>query len=723
MLKRTLLFTGLLLTVLFTSAQQQLTLRDAVLKAGTDLAPERLRGLQWITGTQQFSYVKDSLLMQGAMGKSLDFPVVDLATLNAQLPDSTPLRGIPAVNWIDLNAFRFLHAGQLYRYDRNNSTLGRVVELSADAANEDVEPGSLAVAYTVDNDLYMARPGAKAPTRITTDGGHGIVNGQSVHRQEYGITKGTFWAPKGERLAFYRMDESMVTTYQLEDIGTKPSTFNAIRYPMAGQTSHHVTVGVFDLRDGSTRFLKTDGAADDYLTNISWSADGRFVHVVHLDRRTENLRLVRYDAVTGQPVATLLTEQDKKYLEPEHPAQFLRTRAGMYLWRSERDGWDHLYLYDVKTGLVRQLTKGNWVVKEVLGLDRKELFAIVEGTGIMEAGNPSGAMETHLYRVELATGKTTRLTSDAGTHHGLLSEDGQFLLDLWSSTMVPGRADLRDTRSGALIKNLLTSKAPLQNYTIGEIELMSVPIENGDRANARLIKPSHFDPARKYSVLIYVYNGPHVQLVSNSFIGGASHWMLEAAERGYLVWTLDGHGSGNRDRDFEQAVHRQLGIVEVKDQMRGVDFLKGLPYVDAERIAVHGWSFGGHMTTAMLTRHPGVFKVGVAGGPVMDWSLYEVMYTERYMDTPAENPEGYAATTLPTLADKLQEDLLLITGGADDVVLPQHSLSFMKACISKGVAVDFFDYPGHGHNVRGKDRLHLMEKVLRYIDARMLPQR
>ena len=271
------------------------------------------------------------------------------------------------------------------------------------------------------------------------------------------------------------------------------------------------------------------------------------------------------------------------------------------------------------------------------------------------------------------------------------------------------------------MKELLTSKDPLAGYTVGSVELLTVPGENGDRLNARLIKPSYFKEEGKYPVLIYVYNGPHVQLVTNSFLGGASHWMLEAAERGYLVWTVDGHGSGNRGRDFEQVIHRHLGVLEVKDQMRGVDFLRSLPYVDTTRIGVHGWSFGGHMTTAMLTRHPGVFKVGVAGGPVMDWSLYEVMYTERYMDTPQENPEGYTATSMVIGAERLQDPLLIITGGKDDVVLPEHSLRFLKACVDKGIPVDFFEYPGHGHNVRGRDRVHLMNKVLDHIDRYLNP--
>ena len=721
-----LLFSALLLITLPVAAQQQLLLRDAVLKAGTDLAPDRMRGLQWIKDAANYSYVtKENVLMRGTLGKSMDVAMTDLAALNKQLPDSAQLKGFPGISWTDATHFRFMHMQRLYVFDTNDGTLNPHTQLVAGAENEDTEPTTGAVAFTKDNDLYIKRPGLgkNLPTRITSDGGNGIVNGHSVHRQEYGITKGTFWSPKGNLLAYYRMDESMVTPYQLEDISTRPSTFNAIRYPMAGQTSHQVTVGVHDLQTGNTVFLKTDGAADDYLTNISWSSDERFVHVAHLDRKTENLRLVRYDARTGAAVGTLLTEQDDKYLEPEHPALFLKTRPEQFLWISDRNGWDHVYLYDAQKGLVRQLTDGAWNVKEIIGLDPKEGQLFVEGTGTIVPGNPTGATETHIYRVELASRKTQRLTTDAGTHHGMLSSDGTVLIDNWSSTTVPGRIELRDARSGATTKTLLSSRDPLSGYTVGSIETLNILGENGDRLIARMIKPSNFNEKQKYPVLIYVYNGPHVQLITNSFLAGASHWMLEAAERGYIVWTVDGHGSGNRGKAFEQAIHRQLGITEVKDQMRGVEFLKSLPYVDGDRIAVHGWSFGGHMTTAMLTRHPGVFKVGVAGGPVMDWGLYEVMYTERYMDTPAENPDGYAATTLPTLADKLQDDLLLITGGADDVVLPQHSLSFIKACVTKNIPVDFFDYPGHGHNVRGKDRLHLMEKVLRYIDARMLPQR
>ncbi len=705
-------------------AQQPLTLKDAVLKAGTDLAPERLKGLQWIEGTSTFCYVKGEQLMLGSIGKAADRVLVELADVNKQLPDSAHLKGWPMITWTDAKHFRFVHNERLMRYDVGSAALDQVTRIGPGAANEEIDAHNGAVAYTVENNLYLARPGVgkRLNTPVTTDGTDGIVNGQSVHRQEYGIVKGIFWGPDGNRFAFYRMDETMVTPYMLEDIGTKPSHFDKIRYPMAGQASHHVTIGVHDLVAGNTVFLRTGEPADQYFTNITWEPDGQHLVVLHIDRATQNMSAMRYNASTGEVVRTLYTEHDDHYLDPQHPALFLKTRPTEFIRESWRDGWNHLYLHDMTGDGVRQLTTGPWDVKEIVGMDPKESYAIVEGTGAITS-DPKGALETHLYRVDLVKGTTVRLTSEAGTHHGQLSSDGKWLIDTWSSTTVPNRSVVRDTRTGAVMKTLLDAKDPFADRIHGTIELGTVVGENGDVLNTRLIKPSFFQSRKQYPVLIYVYNGPHVQLVTNSFLAGASAWMLHAAERGYVVFTVDGHGTPGHGRDFEQVVHRQLGITEVKDQMHGVDWLKQQPWVDATRIAVHGWSFGGHMTTAMLTKNPGVFVAGVAGGPVMDWSLYEVMYGERYMDTPEENPEGYAATTLSNFAKDLKDDLLIITGGKDDTVVPEHSYQFLKACISAGVQVDFFNYPGHGHNVRGKDRLHLMEKVLDYIDERVHPSK
>jgi dipeptidyl-peptidase-4 len=262
---------------------------------------------------------------------------------------------------------------------------------------------------------------------------------------------------------------------------------------------------------------------------------------------------------------------------------------------------------------------------------------------------------------------------------------------------------------------LLKSEDRLKNYNVGTTEIFNINANNGTSLYCRLIKPSNFDPEKKYPVVVYVYNGPHVQLVTNSYLGGSSLWMNYLAEQGYLVFTVDGQGSAHRGKEFEQIIHRQLGTQEMADQLAGVEWLKKQSYVNPARMAVHGWSFGGFMTTSLMLRAPGTFKVGVAGGPVIDWRLYEIMYTERYMDTPQENTEGYDLSNCTNRADKLQGKLLMIHGADDNVVVLQHNMRFLKACVDKKIPVDFFVYPGHEHNVRGKDRVHLMNKIITYI--------
>ena len=725
MLRKWSLFSAVLIAAVCTAQEKlkELTLKDAITKAYTDFRPAHVDGLQWIPNTDTYCLVKNDALLRGSTGKAADVPIVTLDELNKALPTSDGFKAFPDITWTGATAFAFENNGREYSYDITKKVATHAFDLPQGAEREDHDASYTHEAFTLAENLFITGVGAKAPTQVTSDGMDGIVNGRSVHREEYGITKGTFWNPAGDKLAFYRMDETMVTTYQLEDITTKPSTFKKIRYPMAGQTSHHVTLGVFDVKSGKTVFMKTTGAADDYLTNICWEPTGKFLFIIHLDRATEHLRVVQYDASTGEAIKTLIEEEDKKWLEPLHPLTFLKKSPTRFIYWSQKDGWPHLYLYDLKGGLVRQLTTGNWVVQRIIGMDAAEKALFVEGTAMIDPKAPRGAMDTRIYRIDIGSGKTTLLTKEAGVHHGELSTSGKYLTDEWSSASVPGRTEVIDAANGTVLRTLVNSADPLAGMNVGTIEFLTIPGENGDMLNARLIKPRGFDPTKKYPVLVYLYNGPHVQLVTNSFLGGASLWMLHAAQRGYLVFTVDGHGSENRGRDFEQVIHRQLGVVEVKDQLHGIDYLKTLLYVDASRLAVHGWSFGGQVTTALMLRAPDTFNVAVAGGPVIDWGMYEVMYTERYMDTPAENPEGYALTANVDKAKSLKGKLLIIHGNQDDTVLPEHSLKFLKNCVDNGVQVDFFEYPGHPHNVRGKDRVHLYTKVLDYIDTVIQPGR
>ncbi len=358
--------------------------------------------------------------------------------------------------------------------------------------------------------------------------------------------------------------------------------------------------------------------------------------------------------------------------------------------------------------MLGQLTSGKWVVDQVMGLSGS-------GKNLIIGGTDESGLNRYAYAVELATGKATRLSESSGVHRYQLSDDGIHLIDSYSSLKSPRVIDIINSR-GKKVSNLLAATNPLRDYKVGTTELVELKAKDGTPLHARLLKPSNFEERKKYPVLVYVYGGPHAQMVTNSWMAKAPLWMTYFAEQGYLVFTIDNRGSANRGFDFENTIHRRLGDVEMEDQMVGVEYLKSLQYVDANRMAVHGWSYGGFMTTSMMLRQPGVFKAGVAGGPVTDWKYYEIMYGERYMDRPEENPEGYQKASLLNHVGNLQDDLLLIHGTVDDVVVMQHSLDLIRGFVEEGIQVDFFPYPMHPHNVRGKDRLHLMTKVLDFVE-------
>jgi dipeptidyl-peptidase-4 len=539
------------------------------------------------------------------------------------------------------------------------------------------------------------------------------VNGQAAHRSEFGITKGTFWSPKGSRLAYYRMDQTMVTDYPIVDVSVTPAREKAIKYPMAGDKSHQVTVGVYDLSTRKTVFLQTGEPREQYLTNLAWSPDERFIYLAVLNRGQNQMQLNQYDAATGAFIKTLFEEKNDKYVEPQHPLQFVPGHPDQFVWRSQRDGFEHLYLYSTSGQLLRQLTKGSWLVTDVLGFT-------AQGQEIVYAGTAESPLERHIYAVSLKGGQPRRISQGTGTHAATLSPSGKYILDSFSSSTTPRTIRVIGVADGKPKQTLLTAPNPLVGYSLGETKLF--PIKSADGQTdlyCRLITPPNFDPTKKYPAVVYLYGGPHVQLVTESWLGGSNLWMQLMAQKGYVVFTLDSRGSGNRGRAFEQATFRQLGTAEMADQLKGVDYLKSQPFVDPARLGIHGWSFGGFMTTTMMTRSPGTFKVGVGGGPVIDWRMYEVMYTERYMDTPQENPEGYKTANLLNYVDKLQGKLLLIHGTVDDVVVWQHSLDYLKKAVDQGVQLDYFVYPGHPHNVQGKDRVHLYNKITQYFDEKL----
>lgn len=564
-----------------------------------------------------------------------------------------------------------------------------------------------------DNNLFVVYSDARE-VKVTNDGSREIVYGQAVHRNEFGINKGTFWSNDGQLLAFYRMDQSMVTDYPQVNTFERVATYEPDKYPMVGMNSHKVTIGIFDLNTETTTYLNLGDVTDRYFSNITWSPDNRLLYLYELNRDQNHASLDVYNVATGNKVKTLYTESSDKYVEPLHPITFLPWDASKFIYWSWKDGFTHLYLMDVNGKELGQITFGQWVVTELIGFCKSTNSLIITSK---EAHN----LQNNIYSINLKTKKRKLLDNGKGVHRASLSEDGLYLIDTWSEPDVPRKCAVTSTKTGKRIM-IGTAEDPWEGYYHPIFESGTIKAADGNTdLYWRMVKPADFDTTKKYPTIIYVYGGPHAHNVEASWHWGSRSWETYMAEKGYIVYILDNRGSENRGRDFEQATFRRLGQEEMKDQMCGVNYLKSLPYVDADRLGVHGWSFGGFMTISLMTNYPDVFKVGVAGGPVIDWKWYEIMYGERYMDTPQSNPDGYKQTSLLCKAKDLKGKLQIIIGMNDPTVVPQHALMFLNACAEAGTQPDFFAYPGEGHNMKGHRSVHLHERITQYFEDYLAP--
>jgi dipeptidyl-peptidase-4 len=701
------------LYILSSSAQtKMLTMEEAVVKQKTTLAPARMKQLGWIKNSGSYFYIDninpEEALVSGNAGQEATKNLLTLSQLNTAVSAASEklLMAFPAITWKNENQFTFESEKKLLMYDLKTKkiTVDTKRNFPDDAENMDTAEKTGNIAYTVKNNLMVYA--GNNQLIVTNDLNENIVNGKSVHREEFGIVKGTFWSPNGGLLAYYRMDQTMVTDYPIIDWTTRPATNNSIKYPMAGDKSHEVTVGIYNVASGNTVFIKTGEPKEQYLTNIAWSPDEQHLYIAVLNREQNHLWLNSYSTATGLLEKTLFEETNDKYVHPMHPLVFVPNNPNQFIWQSERDGYNHLYLYDITGKLIKQLTKGNWVVTELSGFD-------VKGTKAFYSSTAESPVTRNFYSVDLKKGAISRLTANDGTHTIIMNSEGSSFLDSYQSTDTPRMIYLKST-NGKSSKTIFNAPNPLKDYRLGNMGIFKLKSESGEDLYCRLFKPVDFDSTKKYPTIVYLYNGPGVQLINNTWNGAGDLWFQYMAEHGFVVFTLDGRGSANRGLAFEQSIFRHVGVNEMKDQLVGINYLKSQSYVDASRMGLFGWSYGGFMTTSIMTRYPDIFKAAVAGGPVIDWSYYEVMYTERYMDTPQENPDGYKEARTINYIDNLKGKLLIIHGTQDPVVVWQNSLMFLKACVDKKKQVDYFVYPGHEHNVLGKDREHLYQKVTDY---------
>lgn len=686
------------------SQKKELSLTDAVLQQYRALAPEKMNGFSFIPNTDGFSYFKDhSSLYIFENYKNSDTVKIRVNYLNKIL--NTELTYFSGFKWENSTSFWVVSENNYFLFDYKMNKGELVFTLHEKSENIEVNTNASAVAYTINNNLFVKnRLGEE--NQITTETDLNIVSGKYISRNEFGISKGIFWSPNNKFIAFYQKDESGVHNYPLLDITSTPGELMSIKYPMAGQKSEKPKVGIYDVEKKRTVFFSPKGKVDDYITNLSWTPDNKFVVVAEVNRGQNHMWLNVYDAETGAFVRTLFDEQNSKWVEPENPAFFPNPKSNDFIWISQRDGFNNLYYYSWPDKKCTKLTSNKFVLKSIVGTINKNSEVVFLATG-------DSPLDMHYFAVNFK-GKQRKITTESGTHTLKIGKDGQLFFDEYSSHSIPSKSLLLDG-NGKEIKVLKIGSNKLTEFAIGNTEISSLKAKDGTKLYTRMIKPSTFDPSKKYPVLVYVYGGPHAQMIQNEWLDGSNLWMHWLAEKGYIIFTLDNRGSGNRGFEFESVIHRQLGTMEMEDQLVGVDYLKSLSFIDSNRLAIHGWSFGGFMTTSMMLRNPDVFKVGIAGGPVTDWKYYEIMYGERYMDLPEENKEGYEKASLLNYAQNLKGNLFLIHGTVDDVVVMQHNFALIKKFIEFGKQVDFFPYPMHQHNVYGKDRVHLIQNILNYV--------
>ncbi|MEZ6196833.1 MAG: DPP IV N-terminal domain-containing protein [Planctomycetota bacterium] len=702
--------------------------------------PRGLNGPAWREDGRSFTHLESS--PDGTVLVSVDAATGERATLfgvetlktameQAGVKDF-PFGRLAAASWKD-GRLELVAEGRRLRIAADGKSVEAESLFPAEAEASAFSPDGAQVAWVADHDI-SARKRDGTVTRVTRGGFAELTHGVAVSRVEFGIHDGMWWDPTGRRLAFYREDLRPIQPHELVDWSVHPAKRVPDRYPMAGTRNSVVSIGVWDSRDDSVVWLDTKPEEDEYLTNVAWDPTGERILVAHVARSQDLTTLEVYEAASGRHLESLFSERDEQWTEPEHPPIFLPDGSGDFLWFSPRDGYNHLYRYHRDGNLVGQVTRGAFDVTAFRGFSP-------DGTSILVEASGEDPLQMHLYRVSLAAPEAVvkgagesaeveyrfppleRLTSGRGRHEVLIAPKTGHLLDTWSSLETPTAVDLIAADGGAP-RRLHTAPDPWAGWVHGEERFFTVPAADGTPLHGHLVLPPDLDPKKKHPVLLYVYGGPHSQLVTDTWMGGARSlgvWFHHMAAKGYIVVRLDGHGTLNRGIEFQQAIHRRLGTLEIQDQLAAIDHVLSLGFADPARVGVHGWSYGGFMTLSLMTRAGERFAAGVSGAPVTDWSLYETGYGERYMDRPAENEKGYAEADPGNHVEGIRGRLLVVQGTSDVTVVWQHTIDFLAKCIAKAVDVDYFAYPGELHGLRGASRFHFYKKMTAFFDRELRP--
>jgi dipeptidyl-peptidase-4 len=615
-----------------------------------------------------------------------------------------------AIQWMPSGQDLLISAGRdLFVWHISNGKYDQLTNTAAEERDPKPSPDGRSVAFRRNHDLYVIDLASRKETRLTTNGSDTLRNAEPdwVYPEELSLGTAYWWSPDSRSIAYLQFDTGREPLYPQVNLRNYRAVFEPERYPQAGDPNADVALGVVPAAGGITRWMDVGSTRYEYLiARVEWMPDGRRLAVERLTRIQDRLDLLAVDSTSGD-ARVLLRESDPYWVNVTNDLRFLED-GKRFLWTSERDGFRQLYLYSMEGKLLRQLTDGDWEVRGVLGIDPRT-------DRVFYLSSEAGPLETHLFSVRLNGKDKARLTGEAGWHSISLSPSRQYFVDSFSSSTTPAARVLRTAKGAEYAVLSEPDRSVLNEYEILPSDVVKIMAADGrTELYGSLTRPAGFQPGRKYPAIVLVYGGPGVQSVTNSFKGLSMEQML--AHRGYVVWQVDNRGTIGRGRLFESAVYRSLGTVELADQKAGVDYLTSLGFVDAERIGIYGWSYGGFMTLNSMLNAAGTFRAGIAGAPVTNFANYDTIYTERYMGLPLGNPEGYKKTDLAAKAGSLKGNLMIIHNFEDDNVLFQNTLQMADALERAGKRFDLMIYPQRSHGVGGPVRKQMLESMMEFFD-------
>jgi dipeptidyl-peptidase 4 len=687
-----------------------------------------LLGVQWIAQGKKFSFEQydtatgsQNIMVYDVASGNREV-AVDVSKLHAKSDDSSKF-DYNSYQWSPDERFilfvskppvkqyysRLTPAGNFFLYNVKLKTLRQLTDVYEPMFNPKFSPDGTKIGFVHGNNIYVLDIATGTETQLTTDGAEHIINGKFdwVYEEEFSIADGWRWSPDSKSIAFWRLDETRIPEFHLVDFMTMRDDVMPLRYPKAGDPNSTVRIGVVPLDTKKTVWMDLGADDDMYIPRMQWFPRGKRLAIQRLNRLQNKIEILEADVVTGNS-HILFADSEKTWIDERYDLRILKSEQEM-VWTSERDGYSHLYLYDAKGNVIRQMTKGTWEVAGIAGIDEKKRL-------VYYTADATTPIEKQLYAVSLDGGAPTPLTENGYSHTVNLSSGQQSFLDYYSNVSMPTKIALRSF-DGNLIRIIEENPIKtLHSYTFAPKEFFTFTTGDSVKLYGWMIKPLNMNPQKKYPVLFDVYGGPKSQSVTNTWGGGTFLWYQLLAQKGYIIVSVDGRGTGGRGKEFSSIVYRDLGKWEVHDQIEAVKYLATLSYVDTSRIGIWGWSYGGYMTVSAMLRGGTYFKTGVAVAPVTDWRFYDDVYTERFMGLPKDNPDGYKESSVLTYANQLQGNLLIIHGTTDDNVHWQNSVQLIDALEKSGKQFRTMFYPNKNHSIYGGNtRLHLFEMMTDYI--------